>query len=111
MNATYKKGKEEKEKLATELAAWKKNTLAQDQLLLAQQKVKKADNPDEIKAAKDMAPAPAAEPATEAAPVPAATPAPAAEPAKVKAKVKEDGKTTKQKEKKKDKKEEAPAGW
>ncbi|MDO7875839.1 zinc dependent phospholipase C family protein [Hymenobacter sp. ASUV-10] len=109
-----KQGKEEKEKLATELESWKKNTLAQDQLLLAQQKVKKAEGADEIKAAKDMAPAPAAEPA-EAAPAPAAAPAPTAEPepAKVKAKVKEDGKTTKQKDKKKDKpkKEEAPAGW
>jgi hypothetical protein len=110
-----KPGKEEKEKLTTELAAWKKNTLVQDQMLLAQQKVKKAEGPDEIKAAKDMAPAPAADPATETtpAPAPATEPTPAAEPAKVKAKVKDaDGKSTKQKEKKKDKKkEEAPAGW
>ncbi|MCC3151985.1 zinc dependent phospholipase C family protein [Hymenobacter sp. BT770] len=61
--------KEEKEKLATELTAWKKNTLGQDQLLLAQQKAKKVEVVDEIKPAKDMGQAPA--PAAEAAPVPA----------------------------------------
>ena len=60
--------KDEKEKLATELTAWKKNTLGQDQLLLAQQKAKKVETADEIKAAKDMVgpPAPA-----DAAPAPA----------------------------------------
>ena len=66
--------KEEKEKLSNELAAWKRNTLSQDQLLLAQQKPKKVEVVDEIKSAKDMADAPdeAPEPtpaATEAAPV------------------------------------------
>ena len=45
--------KGEKEKLGTELAAWKKNTLSQDQLLLAQQKLKKVEVVDEIKSAKD----------------------------------------------------------
>ena len=45
--------KEEKEKLGTELAAWKKNTLSQDLLLLAQQKMKKVEAADEIKSAKD----------------------------------------------------------
>ena len=57
--------KEEKEKLATELTAWNRNTLSQDQLLLAQQKAKKVEVADEIKSAKDMADSPgeAAEPA------------------------------------------------
>ncbi|MDB5234543.1 MAG: hypothetical protein JWR44_1536 [Hymenobacter sp.] len=81
--------KDEKEKLSTELSAWKKNTLAQDQLLLAQQKAKKVETADEIKSAKDMA-EPAGE-ATEAAPLapeatPAAAPAPAADKVKVKTK-------------------------
>ena len=66
-----KVSKEEKEKLSTELASWKQNNLAQDELLLAQQKVKKVDNPDEIKAAKDIAPLPA-EPAAEPAAEPLA---------------------------------------
>ena len=44
----------EKARLATELAAWKKNTLAQDQLLLAQQKTKKVDATENIKSARDM---------------------------------------------------------
>ncbi|MDQ2770479.1 MAG: zinc dependent phospholipase C family protein [Bacteroidota bacterium] len=46
--------KTEKEKLATELEAWKKNTLAQDQLLLAQQKLKKVEVVETIKSARDM---------------------------------------------------------
>ena len=50
--------KEEKEKLATELTAWNRNTLSQDQLLLAQQKAKKVEVADEIKSAKDMADSP-----------------------------------------------------
>jgi hypothetical protein len=131
LNALMNPGKptkEEKEKLSIELAAWKKNTLPQDQLLLAQQKVKKAEATDEIKAAKDMAPAPtpdpvtpeaapeatpAAAPASEAeAPAPTATPAatPAADKVKVKTKAK-DGKSEKQKTKKAEKKVEAPAAW
>ena len=44
----------EKEKLATELEAWKKNTLAQDRLLLAQQKLKKVEVVETIKSARDM---------------------------------------------------------
>jgi len=65
-----KPGKDEKEKLSNELVAWKKNTLPQDQLLLAQQKTKKVETVDEIKSARDVtesttdstAPAPAAAP-------------------------------------------------
>lgn len=54
-----KPSKDEREKLSTELTAWKKNTLGQDQLLLAQQKTKKVETVDEIKSAKDMAESPA----------------------------------------------------
>jgi hypothetical protein len=80
--------KEEKEKLSTEMAAWKKNTLPQDQLLLAQQKVKKVEATDEIKSAKDMT-EPAAEPAeTAPAAAPATAPAPTTAPATDKLKVK-----------------------
>ncbi|HEX8504712.1 MAG TPA: zinc dependent phospholipase C family protein [Hymenobacter sp.] len=91
--------KEEREKIGAELAAWKKNTLSQDQLLLAQQKAKKVEVVDEIKSAKDMAEPPAAE----AAPAPdAPIPAPAAaEPAvdkfKVKSKSKDGSEKIKQK--------------
>ena len=49
-----KPSKEEREKLATEIAAWKKNTIAQDQLLLAQQKMKKVETVETIKSARDM---------------------------------------------------------
>ena len=49
----------EKAKLATELAAWKKNTIAQDQLLLAQQKMKKVEAAENIKSARDMGDSPA----------------------------------------------------
>ncbi|MFD2720835.1 zinc dependent phospholipase C family protein [Hymenobacter monticola] len=86
-----KPSKDEKAKLSTELSAWKKNTLAQDQLLLAQQKVKKADAADQIKSAQDMeAPAPAE--ATEAAPAAPAMPATDAAPATDKVKIKTKGK-------------------
>jgi hypothetical protein len=109
-----KPGKEEKEKLSAELASWKKNTLVQDQLLLAMQKVKKAESVDEIKAAKDMAAPPTPDavehaPALEAEPAAPAKAEPAPDKVKVKTKDKE-GKATKQKEKKKDK-DAAPAGW
>jgi hypothetical protein len=100
--------KDEKEKLGTELTAWKKNTLAQDQLLLAQQKVKKVEATDEIKSAKDMAepPAEALDPEPEApTPAPAATPAPAPAVDKVKVKTK----TTQGTEKTKQKAAAAPA--
>ena len=102
-----KPGKEEKEKLATELTAWKKNTLPQDQLLLAQQKTKKVEAADAIKAAEDGAKQPTAadlEPVAEPKPA-----TPAAAPAVDKLKVKEktaDGKSTKQKAKKAD-----PLAW
>lgn len=99
LNALMKPGKlskDEKAKLETELTAAKKNTLAQDHLLLAQQKEKRVETPDEIKAAQE-APAVQAEdvPATPAA---GAAPAPAAAPSvKVKAKSKSAGGTTKSK--------------
>ncbi|WP_426060913.1 zinc dependent phospholipase C family protein [Hymenobacter sp. B1770] len=78
--------KEEKEKLITELAAWKRNTLSQDQLLLAQQKEKRVETPDEIKAAKESGaprkPAAAAEDDDDDAP----SPTPAFDKLKVKSK-------------------------
>ncbi|MDO7854271.1 zinc dependent phospholipase C family protein [Hymenobacter convexus] len=90
-----KPSKDEKAKLSTELAAWKKNTLAQDQLLLAQQKVKKAEATDQIKSAQDMeapAPADAAEAGTVAPAAPASAPAPTTTPATDKVKIKTKGK-------------------
>ncbi|MBF9236631.1 hypothetical protein I2I05_04410 [Hymenobacter sp. BT683] len=82
--------KEEKEKLSTELAAWKRNTLSQDQLLLAQQKAKKVEVADEIKSAKDMGAAPKEvkedEPAEPASNADTAAPAPAIDKLKVKTK-------------------------
>jgi len=95
-----KPSKAEKEKLGTELAAWKKNTLGQDQLLLAQQKAKKVETVDEIKSAKDMTePAEAAPNPTsvEVAPVPAPAPVPAGDKLKVKIKSKEGTEKVKQK--------------
>ncbi len=98
MMSPSKPGKDEKAKLETELAAWKKNSLSQDQLLLAQQKAAKVVVTDEIKSAKDMAEPPAE--AAEAAPAPADNaPAPAFDKLKVKSKSK-DGATEKIKEKK-----------
>lgn len=64
--------KEEKEKLATELNAWKKGTIAQDQLLLAQQKMKKVEASDNIKSAKEMNDAPAGDTPGADSPTPAA---------------------------------------
>lgn len=78
-----KASKETREQFATELASWKKGTLVQDQLLLAQQKVKKTEEVDQIKSAKDMAEPPVVD--TEEAPAaPAATSAPASKPAPAK---------------------------
>jgi hypothetical protein len=96
-----KPSKEEKEKFNTELAAWKKGTLVQDQLLLAQQKVKKVEEVDQIKSAKDMAEPPVVD--TEVAPeAPApAAPAPAAAPATDKVKVKTKTKAGSEKSKQK----------
>ena len=81
--------KEEKEKLATELTAWNRNTLSQDQLLLAQQKAKKVEVADEIKSAKDMADSPGE--AAGPAPAPASSSSEAT-PAIDKLKVKSKGK-------------------
>ena len=94
-----KPSKEEKEKLNTELAAWKKNTLSQDQLLLAQQKEKKVEIVDEIKSAKDMAEPPAeADEAPAAAPLPTSeSAAPAPDKVKIKTKGKDGTEKTKQK--------------
>ncbi|WP_210517863.1 zinc dependent phospholipase C family protein [Hymenobacter terricola] len=105
MMTPSKPSKDEKEKLATELAAWKKNTLPQDQLLLAQQKAKKVETVDEIKSAKDMAappaeetePTPAEAPAPAEAATPASAPAPATDKVKVKTKSKAGSEKTKQK--------------
>ena len=94
--------KEEKEKLGTELAAWKKNTLSQDLLLLAQQKMKKVEAADEIKSAKDTS-VPAAAAAADDAPArstPADDDAPAPiRPDKLKVKTKGRNGTEKIKEK------------
>ncbi len=56
--APNKLSKDEKARLETELTAARKNTLVQDHLLLAQQKEKRAETPDEIPAAQDAPPAP-----------------------------------------------------
>ena len=95
-----KLSKEEKEKLGTELTAWKKNTLPQDQLLLAQQKQKKVETTEEIKAAKDTS-APAA-PANDDAPLPPAPAATDAAPGPDKLKVKTKGRNGTEKIKDKD---------
>ena len=90
--------KEEKEKLGTELAAWKKNTLSQDQLLLTQQKLKKVEVVDEIKSAKDTStPAAAGDDEAPARTIPADDEAPA--PDKLKVKTKGRNGTEKHKEK------------
>ncbi len=75
--APNKLSKDERAKLTTELAAAKKNTLVQDHLLLAQEKEKRAETPDEIQAAQDAPPQEA--------------PAPGAAPTDVKLKVKTKG--------------------
>ena len=92
--------KEEKEKLGIELTAWKKNTLSQDQLLLAQQKMKKVEAADEIKSAKDTSvPAAAADDDAPARPTPAADDDAPAAPNKLKVKTKGRNGTEKIKEK------------
>ncbi|WP_158010971.1 zinc dependent phospholipase C family protein [Hymenobacter lapidarius] len=91
-----KTSKEEKDKLSNELAAWKRNTLSKDQLLLAQQKPKKVEVVDEIKSAKSMADTP--DEAPEPIPVPEATEAaPAVDKLKVKTKGKDGIEKIKQK--------------
>ncbi|AMR26582.1 hypothetical protein A0257_05325 [Hymenobacter psoromatis] len=80
--APPKLSKDEKEHLTTQLKAWKDNTLASEQLLIAQQKQQKVIAPDEIKATDgEAAPPPPPEPIAPAAPTPAA-------PAGVKVKIK-----------------------
>jgi len=78
-------GKDEKERLTTELKAWKANTLAQDRLLLAQQKQAVAAETDDIEAAEADAPATPAAPASSGAVGGGVAPAAAA---KVKVKIK-----------------------
>lgn len=96
--APAKLGKEEKDQLATQLKAWKGNTLAQEQLLLAQQKEQKVIAADDIQAADgEAAPPPPPEPV---APAPGAPAAPSAAPAtKLKLKTKGATGTDKQKTK------------
>ncbi|OON68765.1 zinc dependent phospholipase C family protein [Hymenobacter sp. CRA2] len=92
-----KLSKDEKEQFDAQLAAWKKNELVDQNLLLAMQKQEAEAAPDAVGSAADAAPAPAA-PAAEATPK-----ADAAQPAKVKTKEKkEDGGKQKEKVKKKD---------
>lgn len=100
-----KLSKDEKASLETQLKAFKANTLPQDQLLLAQQKEKKVEAPDEIKAAdpNEALPPPPPEPAP--AEEPAATVTTPAAPAKVKMKAKGAAGTEKTKSKPK------PASW
>ncbi len=96
--APPKLDKDEKEHLTTQLKAWKENNLANEQLLLAQQKQQKVIAPDEIKAADGEAtPPPPPEPA--AAPEPAAPTPPAVPGAKVKVKTKGPAGSDKQKTK------------
>ena len=103
--APPKLSKDEKEQLTTQLKAWKANTLAQNNLLLAQQKEKKGIDADEIKAADgEAAPPPPPEPVAPAAPAPKRTPTPALAPAPptappAKAKVKTKGPTGASKQK------------
>ncbi|WP_165699291.1 zinc dependent phospholipase C family protein [Hymenobacter jejuensis] len=85
-----KPSKEEKEKLASELKLWKDNQLVPQNQLLAMQKEKTVERPDEIKSAVDMAPAPTEPEPAVAVPAPAAQPAPVAAPAKAKVKAKSD---------------------
>ena len=94
-----KLSKEEKASLETQLKAFKANTLPQDQLLLAQQKEKKAEAPDEIKAADPNEALPPPEPEPAPAEEPAATVTTPAAPAKVKVKTKGPTGTDKQKTK------------
>ena len=94
--APPKLSKDEKEQLTTQLKAWKNNSLANEQLLLAQQKQQKVIAPDEIKATDgEAAPPPPPEPAAPAAP---AAPTPPAAP-NVKVKVKTKGPTGPDKQK------------
>ena len=96
--------KEEKAELAAQLKTWNKNELVPQQQLIALQKEKAVERPDEIKSAEDAPPTPveAATPAT------AAPAAPAATPEKIKVKTKGGGAP---KQKQKVKKEKVDDGW
>jgi hypothetical protein len=99
-----KPDKEEKAILAAQLKTWKNNELVAQNTLLALQKEKVVERPDEIKSADQSAPAPAP---AEPTPAPAIVPAPAPAsmpvvPEKVKTKVKTPTGTDKQKAKKTD---------
>jgi hypothetical protein len=101
---TRKPDKEEKAILAAQLKTWKNNELVAQNTLLALQKEKVVERPDEIKSADQSAPAPAP---AEPTPAPAIVPAPAPAsmpvvPEKVKTKVKTPTGTDKQKAKKTD---------
>lgn len=78
---------DEKNRLATDLKAFKANTLVQDQQLLAQQKDKKVQAADDIRAAEgEMAAPPPPESTPASSPAPAAPAAPVAQKVKVKVK-------------------------
>ncbi|MFD1872328.1 zinc dependent phospholipase C family protein [Hymenobacter bucti] len=98
-----KLSKDEKTSLETQLKSFKANTLPQDQLLLAQQKEKKAEAPDEIKAADPNEALPPPPPEPTPAEEPAAPVAVPAAPTKVKIKTKGAAGTEKTKSK--------PASW
>jgi hypothetical protein len=93
-----KLNKDEKDQLATQLKAWKENTLSKQQLLLAQQKEKKVIDADDIQAAEgEAAPPPPPEP--EEAPAAPASGAPAGPTPASKLKVKTKGATGTDKQK------------
>ena len=92
-----KASKAEREKLAAELAAWKANTLAQDQLLLAQQKTKKVEATETIKSARDMGDNASDAPADAPAPAAPDASAPGFEKVKVKTKTRDGAQKTKEK--------------
>jgi len=98
--APAKLGKDEKDQLTTQLKAWKGNALAQEQLLLAQQKEQKVIAADDIQAADgEAAPPPPPEPVAPAAPGAPAAPANTAPASKLKVKTKGATGTDKQKTK------------
>ena len=110
-----KPGKIEKDSLDNQLKIWKKNGLADQQLLLAMQKQAAVVKADQINAATDMAP-PVLDTASPAEPAPAAPAAPAAsakQPEKVKVKAKTEAGSAKLKEKEQPKKKAAKKedGW
>ncbi|QNH61347.1 zinc dependent phospholipase C family protein [Hymenobacter sediminicola] len=110
-----KPGKIEKDSLDNQLKIWKKNGLADQQLLLAMQKQAAVVQADQINAATDMAP-PVLDTAspTEPAPAPAAPAGNTKEVEKVKVKAKTEAGSVKLKEKEQPKKKKAAKkddGW